>query len=197
MSALRQLSLELFPQPKKSGPKTHTHAPANLATIATAMKAEAAAAARALGLHRLSTALDIQWNSRLQTTAGRASSPLYRIELNPRLIEVGIKEIRRTMLHELAHLVAKERAGRRNIQAHGPEWRQACKDLGIPGESRTHSLDWASRRQRRKFLYTCPQCLKSIERVRPFRRVVACAACCKQFANGTYDERFRFIKTKL
>jgi predicted SprT family Zn-dependent metalloprotease len=40
-------------------------------------------------------------------------------------------EIDRTLRHELAHLLAQFRVGRRRIAPHGPEWRIACRDLGI------------------------------------------------------------------
>ena len=57
------------------------------------------------------------------------------MELNPRLKQLPVpqraSEIRRTLRHELAHLVAYVRAGRRRIKPHGEEWKQACKDLGI------------------------------------------------------------------
>src|ERR1700730_17806348 len=49
-------------------------------------------------------------------------------------------EIDRTLRHELAHLLAQFRAGRRRISPHGEEWRQACHDLGIGDEVRCHNL---------------------------------------------------------
>lgn len=158
---------------------------------------EAVGHARRLGLPALARSLSIVWNQRLVTTAGRASPLTRRIELNPRLNGSGPDELRRTMLHELAHLVAYERAGSCRIRAHGAEWRQACTDLGIIGESSTHALPWEGRRQRRKFRYTCPRCLRFIERVRPFRATVACPDCCRAHARGRYDDRFRLVKTKL
>src|ERR1700687_2873461 len=42
-----------------------------------------------------------------------------------------IDEIERTLRHELAHLLAQFRVGRRRIAPHGAEWRRACRDLGI------------------------------------------------------------------
>ena len=37
-------------------------------------------------------------------------------------------EVDRTLRHELAHLLAQWRVGRRRIAPHGKEWRQACRD---------------------------------------------------------------------
>ena len=77
---------------------------------------------------------------RLSTTAGLACWRTRTISLNPKLMEVSPAEVQRTLRHELAHFLAQHRAGRRRIAAHGAEWRKACRDLGIPNESRCHDL---------------------------------------------------------
>ena len=123
-----------------------------------------------LGLANMAKNVLVVWNRRMRTTAGRAFWPEGKIELNLKLIEIAPDEVRHTMLHELAHLVAYERAGRRRIAAHGPEWKQACIELGIPGERATHSLPLPSRRMRRKWRYTCPACGESFDRVRKMKR---------------------------
>lgn len=132
------------------------------------------------------------WNSRLRSTAGYASYPAWRIELNPRLREFE-GQVDRTLRHELAHLVAYHRAGRRRIEPHGPEWRRACADLGIPDESARHRLPLPRREVKRKFAYTCVHCGLIVHRVRKFRRHSACSACCTKHNRGQYDARFRFI----
>lgn len=197
MNQLRQMTLELFRQTEAEAKTLFANSSSNLQEIANNLQKEASKLAKSLGLKVLAQSIRVVWNPRLQTTAGRAKSYPCLIELNPKLIKAGYGELRRTMLHELAHLVAYHRSCGRNIAAHGVEWRQACADLGIANESRTHSLDWGCRRQRRKYRYTCPHCFKSIERVRPFRTAVACATCCKTYSKNTYDDRFRLIKTKL
>src|SRR5207237_3228502 len=40
-------------------------------------------------------------------------------------------EIERTLRHELAHLLAQWRNGRRRIAPHGSEWSRACRALGL------------------------------------------------------------------
>ncbi|MGE9270616.1 MAG: SprT-like domain-containing protein, partial [Verrucomicrobiales bacterium] len=62
-----------------------------------------------LGLRSLAAKVRVVWNARLRSTAGRAWIRESRIELNPRLAEFGMDQVRVTLLHELAHLVAHER----------------------------------------------------------------------------------------
>ena len=134
-----------------------------------ALSLVAAELSRDLGLEALAKAVTVSWNSRMRTAAGRAFAREWRIELNPRLQdlpgEAREAELRNTFLHELAHLVAFARVGRKRIAPHGPEWRQACHDLGIPGEDRCHALDFQPRRLTKKFAYTCPSCEAVIQRV--------------------------------
>ncbi|MFZ4777605.1 MAG: SprT-like domain-containing protein [Terrimicrobiaceae bacterium] len=136
--------------------------------------------------------VSVCWNPGLRTTAGLACWRERRIILNPKLVEVSAAEVQRTLRHELAHLLAQHRAGRRRVEAHGQEWRQACKDLGIPKEPRCHDLPFKRRKIERKFFYACPECSVVLARVRPLRRRVACVKCCRKFHGGHYAERYRF-----
>ena len=151
----------------------------------------------------------VVWYSRLRNSAGRAHFTESRIELNPRLAALGDpSEIERTLLHELAHLLSWHRAVTkadgsrlarpRKIDAHGPEWRQACADLGIPDESRCHNLELAPRRKvKPKFAFICPHCKEHLLRVKPLARHSACAPCCKRHNKGQFDSRFEFIPVPL
>ena len=150
-----------------------------------------------LGLFDLANRLEVRWNSRMRSNAGRATWPSALIELNPRLVEISQEEVRRTMLHELAHLVTYERWGNRRIQAHGPQWRKACRDLGIPNESATHQLSLPSRTMKRQWRYACPVCERTFERVRRFKGRVACYTCCKEVNGGAYHEAFQLREFKL
>ena len=133
----------------------------------------------------------VEWNPRLRTAAGRADFRQKLVSLNPRLREHGPEEIDRTLRHELAHLLAHFRAGRRRIAPHGLEWRNACRDLGIGGEKRCHTLPFPTQRRRRPFLYRCPNCAQNFPRVRRLRRTVACLACCRRFNRGRYEVKFQ------
>ena len=158
---------------------------------------EAAELARKLDLPRLAHEVEVAWNPRMRSSAGRASWPKGLIELNPALETISEEEVRRTFLHELAHLVAFERCRSRHIKPHGPEWQLACAELGIPGEAASHHLPLPARRLRKRWRYICPKCWASVERVRRMKGENACYACCCQFNGGQYDERFRFVEQRL
>jgi SprT protein len=145
----------------------------------------------------LAPQLVVGWNSRMRTTAGVAIAARWEIWLNPALCAVSEEEVEKTLRHELAHLLAQHRHGRRRLQPHGVEWRQACRDLGIPDEGRTHQLPFQSRRMKRRYLLRCPACGESHGRVRPPRRRVACLACCRLHHGGRYHERFRLEVLKI
>ena len=147
-----------------------------------------------IGCEALARQIKVRWNRRLRTTAGLACYAKLIVSLNPRLIAFGMEEVDRTLRHELAHLLARFRAGRHRIQPHGEEWRQACVDLGLTDEKRCHELPLPRRRVERKHVYRCKSCRLEVRRVRPFRRAVACLKCCRSFNHGRYDERFRFVK---
>jgi SprT protein len=143
-----------------------------------------------LGAKRIATELRVEWNSRLKTAAGRADHRQKLISLNPRLVEHPA-EIDRTLRHELAHILAQFRAGRRRISPHGSEWQQACRDLGIAGEKRCHTLPFPAKSYAPRFIYCCPNCRRDFPRVRKIKRTVACLACCRAHNGGEFDVRFR------
>ena len=149
-----------------------------------------------LGAKRIATELRVEWNPRLQTAAGRADYRQKLISLNPRLAEHP-DEVDRTLRHELAHILAQFRTARRRISPHGPEWQQACCDLGITGEKRCHTLPFPAKRYAPRFLYRCPNCRRDFPRVRKLKRTVACLACCRAHNGGEFDVRFRLRLTKL
>jgi SprT protein len=149
-----------------------------------------------LGAKRIATEIRVEWNPRLQTAAGRADYRYKLISLNPRLAEYP-EEIDRTLRHELAHILAQFRVGRRRILPHGFEWQQACRDLGIAGEKRCHTLPFLAKRDAPRFIYRCPNCRRNFPRVRRIRRTVACLACCRAHNGGEFDARFRLKLLKL
>lgn len=162
------------------------------AEVLRQMQNEARAWAARLQLPQLAARVTLHWHARLRTTAGLARLDCALILLNPRLLAFP-EELARTFLHELAHLVAHARHPRRLLHPHGPEWQEACRDLGLAGEKRCHTLPLAiPRRVARKHIYHCPSCLREVARVRPFRRAEACLVCCKTHTGGRYDRRFRF-----
>ena len=161
-----------------------------------ALTVVAAALLRSVHCYPLAGRVTVCWHSRLSSTAGLAHVAHATVLLNPHL-RAFPAEVERTLRHELAHLVAHDRAGRRRIAAHGPDWRLACADLGIPGESRCHSLPLPRRAVARRHVYRCPACDYTLQRVRPInsrRRRLACHDCCRQHARGQFDPRFEFVR---
>lgn len=145
---------------------------------------------RVHGASRIGRQIRVEWNFRLKTAAGRADYRQKLISLNSRLV-AHPEEIDRTLRHELAHFLAQFRAGRRRISPHGAEWQQACRDLGIPGEKRCHTLPFPAQRYAARFIYRCPNCRRDFPRVRRIRRAVACLACCSAQNGGEFDARFQ------
>ncbi len=139
---------------------------------------------------KIAMAVRVEWNGRLQTCAGRADYRSKLILLNPQLVHHP-GEIDRTLRHELGHILAQFRAGRRRILPHGIEWRKACTDLGIAGEKRCHNLPFPVKQRARKYLYRCPNCRRDFPRVRRVKRAAACLACCRAHNGGAFDGRFR------
>jgi predicted SprT family Zn-dependent metalloprotease len=158
------------------------------------MEAKARELLDALECPDLAKRVRVRWNPRMRSTAGTALVTESLITLNPRLWDFGEIEVDRTLRHELAHLLAHHRAGRRRITAHGPEWQQACRELGLHNEKRCHTLPLPRRELTARHFYRCPACSQELKRVRPFNRKTACLDCCRRHNRGQYDERFRFLK---
>jgi predicted SprT family Zn-dependent metalloprotease len=159
-----------------------------------ALEEQARQLLRALGCDALASRIQVRWNPRMRSTAGTAFAAKSLITLNPRLRPFGAGEVDRTLRHELAHLLAHHRAGRRRIAPHGREWQQACCDLGLVNETRCHTLPLPRRQIRARHFYRCPSCAVEVRRVRPFGRKTACLACCHRHNRGRYHDRFRFVK---
>lgn len=186
----RPRAREAQPPPVAVKVVSQPHGP--LHAEALALLDNARALLRAAGTEALAGRVRVEWDSRLRTTAGLAFPGRSLVRLNPRLREFGDAEIQRTLRHELAHLLAHERAGRRRIAPHGAEWRRACGDLGLADEKRTHDLPLPRRVMARRHHYRCPACGVALARVHPLRRGSACLRCCRAHTRGRYDARFRF-----
>lgn len=153
------------------------------------LEAKAQEMLRAVDAAELANEVRVEWNARLFSAAGRADFRRQLVSLNPRLRDQDGAEIDRTLRHELAHLLAQFRAGRRRVAPHGAEWRKACRDLGIAHESRCHALPFPVQKRARRFLYRCGRCGKEFPRVRRIKRTVACLDCCRKFNRGKFDPK--------
>ncbi|PZR73453.1 MAG: hypothetical protein DLM73_10655 [Chthoniobacterales bacterium] len=163
-----------------------------------ALEAKAREMLSALEADALAAAIQVEWNARLFSAAGRADFRRKLVSLNPRLREHDAAEIDRTLRHEVAHLLAQFRAGRRRVAPHGTEWRKACRDLGITDEARTHTLPFPVHRREPRFRYECPCCGKNFPRVRRIKRAIACLDCCRKFNRGKFypSAQLRLVENK-
>lgn len=82
--------------------------------------------------------VEVSWNRRLSTTAGRAFVRGGRIELNPHLLSRSPDQIDPVLVHEAAHVAAFRLFGD-NIPAHGRHWRSLMRLAGAEPEV-THSM---------------------------------------------------------
>ena len=165
------------------------------ASRAAGLEGKARELLRMNGAGKIATIIRVEWNARLKTCAGRADYRSKLISLNSQLVHHP-SEIDRTLLHELAHILAQFRAGRKRILSHGADWRQACRDLGIADEKRCHNLPFPVAERARRYLYKCPNCQRDFPRVRQIKRAVACLVCCRAHNNGEFDARFRLRLVK-
>jgi len=110
----------------------------------------------------LETDVEVVWNGRLSTTAGRAYVRRGCIELNPRLLARVPHEVDTVLIHEAAH-VAVYRLFGGNVPAHGRHWRSLMRDAGQEPHV-THKLPVDGLRRQRKsrsrflFLRLCEAC---------------------------------------
>ena len=193
------LSPLFTPEPEKTEPQPEvasvqeTPAPFLLPAIEE-LRELATRLLQSVGATALSERVILRWNPRLRNTAGMAYPGRALITLNPRLAQFGSEEIDRTLRHELAHLLAHDRAGRRRIDPHGKEWKLACRDLGLVDEKRTHDLPLPRHKQQPRYFYRCPSCGLELKRVKLLRKQSACALCCRAHNRGRFDLRFRFVR---
>jgi predicted SprT family Zn-dependent metalloprotease len=135
----------------------------------------------------------LAWNSRLRTCAGRfipGSRKFWtecppKIEVASYLLEEQNAEelIYDTVAHEMIHYWLWLR---KRPYGHTAEFLARMKEMGV---SRYNPVP---RRRPVKYIYHCASCQKYF----PARRILgplACARCCKEFAYGKYDARYKLI----
>jgi hypothetical protein len=87
------------------------------------------------------------------------------------------KEIKNTILHEIAHALVGAGHG------HGPVWRNKALQIGCNGERCGH-MDAPS-----KYIVECPSCKHQVKRNRLSKRRFSCAKC----SGGRFDARFELV----
>lgn len=92
-------------------------------------------------------------------TAGYAYQAECRIELNTQLLIDNFDEFMETTIpHEVAHIIQAHKFPRAK-QAHGPEFRLICMQIGFPKAGRTHhNFDLSgvvTVKEKKRFQYAC------------------------------------------
>jgi SprT protein len=117
-------------------------------------------AARLFELWRVQDcALEVRWNARLSTSAGRAFVRRGRIELNPHLLEQAPDHVAAVLAHEAAHVAAWRLFGPA-AKAHGRQWRALMRLAGF-SPTITHDLPVRRKSRARRgylFLRVCDAC---------------------------------------
>jgi predicted SprT family Zn-dependent metalloprotease len=113
------------------------------------------------------TRVEVVWNVRLTTTAGRAFMRRGLVELNPTLLRRAPDQLPAVLAHEAAHIAAFRLFGA-NIPAHGRHWRSLMRLAGhepavthdIPLDDAAPAVPRARPRTRRRYLYlrVCEAC---------------------------------------
>jgi predicted SprT family Zn-dependent metalloprotease len=130
-------------------------------------------------LHKLPSEWSFKFD-RSKVSFGKCNYSKKQISLSRYLVELNDeKEVRDTILHEIAHALAPRGAG------HGAAWRSVAISIGCNG-MRCYGEEVV--RPEPKHKGTCPACKLEIYRHR--RTEVACANC-----SPVFDRRYAFIWT--
>jgi predicted SprT family Zn-dependent metalloprotease len=97
-------------------------------------------------------------NPRLRTTPARFRPATARLEISPSAVT---RDLRRVLVHELAHAAAVEPHGRR-VRPHGKEWRalvEAAERAGLVPKARPNGAAPSPRKPSgARYAHTCPVC---------------------------------------
>lgn len=112
----------------------------------------------------------------LRVSAGIADYRKCEIRLSRTLL-TDAERLRSTLLHEFAHHLAYERAGRKGAN-HGPYWQQAMRDLGEKPEV-YHRYEVERKPRFKPHVYRCQTCGLEFRRLRriPRNRVYQHVKC--------------------
>lgn len=104
--------------------------------------------------HPLGYVPQIVWRG-YRVSAGMAYYRIGAIGLSRTVITTE-QQLRDTLVHEYAHLLAYHRHGKKGV-GHGPPWKQAMVDLGAPPKVR-HNYEVQRNERRQEVAYQCQKC---------------------------------------
>lgn len=131
-------------------------------------------------LHKVPTSWSFCFDSS-KVRFGKCNYLTREISVSRHLVKLNSeREVRDTILHEIAHVLAPRGAG------HGPAWRSVAKAIGCDGR-RCYGDEVV--RPRPKYQGKCPSCRRVIYRHR--RNQLACAHC-----SPVFDASYLFVWSK-
>lgn len=102
--------------------------------------------------------ISVELNTRMRTNGGTARliGDMGFIQINYRLHKDNPSELKKTYLHELAHILQRYRHGYgKSVKSHGKEWQQIMRELGQEPEV-YHKMDVSAYRNKHKrYKYSC------------------------------------------
>ena len=149
----------------------------------------------------------IRWSRRLTRCAGTIRVQTREIALSiPLLVEAfadgkshevcGLKcenfetALHEILKHEMIHLWLFEKG---EPHGHTPAFRRKAREIG---QSKTrHGI--ALPLPTRGWIYSCASCESTVVRQKRFRRIVACAACCRAHNGGKFGAKWKLIGRKI
>lgn len=116
------------------------------------------------------------------TRLGACYSGLKKITISKQLaMNNPWKQIRETMLHEIAHALTPAYMGHNRI------WRETYTKLG-GAETRDYSV---IKMPALKAIGHCPNCKRKVQARR--KSAVACGTCCKEFNRSRYSDKYKIV----
>lgn len=108
----------------------------------------------------------LEWR-RYSVTAGMAHYQRGAISLSVVVLK-DPDQVRETLLHEYAHLLAFDRHGRKGA-GHGRHWKQAMRELGLEPKVH-HQYEVVRNQSRQTVVYRCKKCGEQFERKRKLQQ---------------------------
>jgi len=109
------------------------------------------------GVSELESQTSIEWNARFTSRMGDANYNKMRVRFSiPLFALAGEKDQEDTIAHEMAHIVARHKYGKK-IKSHGGEW-QACMLVAGYKPTRCHDIDTTGLKKSRKTCKTYCNC---------------------------------------
>lgn len=134
--------------------------------------------------------IDKRWSfnfNKRKSSLGLCSHSKRVIELSTVWVDtLPMEDIRRTILHEIAHALSPRTEG------HGKIWKEMCCKVGIPDEARCYTNIEVTReldKRTSKWKMECPTCGKVKYRHRRSYRSQSCGDC----SGGCYNPEHKMV----